>query len=139
MRPFLRRGVSSSRQIVQRCAHTLPAVVQTRAVPIHLYADIDSIESQALQQLKALAESGICEGFVAAMPDVHLGKGAAIGTVYASRNFVAPNGVGVDIGCGMAAVPVEGMWRDELVADSGKFQRAALEIQRLSAPSSSLR
>jgi len=47
-------------------------------------------------------------GFVSAMPDVHLGKGATIGSVFASRSYVCPNAVGVDIGCGMCAVPVEG-------------------------------
>lgn len=42
------------------------------------------------------------------MPDVHLGKGATIGSVFASRDYVCPNAVGVDIGCGMCAVPVSG-------------------------------
>eukprot|EP00438_Fugacium_kawagutii_P026467 Skav202778 [mRNA] locus=scaffold326:374063:377913:- [translate_table: standard] len=45
--------------------------------------------------------SGIAVGFLAAMPDVHLGKGATIGSVFASRDYVCPNAVGVDIGCGM--------------------------------------
>ncbi|KAF4678120.1 hypothetical protein FOL47_005399 [Perkinsus chesapeaki] len=61
-------------------------------------------------------------GYVAAMADVHLGKvmqpdgerslfhsffaGATIGSVFASRDFVCPNAVGVDIGCGMCAVKV---------------------------------
>lgn len=55
-----------------------------------------------------LAKSRMPVGFVAAMPDVHLGKGATIGSVFASRDYVCPNAVGVDIGCGMCAVPVEG-------------------------------
>ncbi|EER15705.1 Protein rtcB, putative, partial [Perkinsus marinus ATCC 50983] len=50
-------------------------------------------------------------GYVAAMPDVHLGKGATIGSVFASRDFVCPNAVGVDIGCGMCAVKVPGLTR----------------------------
>src|SRR5262245_18868196 len=37
------------------------------------------------------------------MPDVHLGKGATVGSVIAMRNAVSPAAVGVDIGCGMAA------------------------------------
>lgn len=40
------------------------------------------------------------------MPDVHIGKGSTIGTVFASSKYVCPNAVGVDIGCGMCAVPV---------------------------------
>ena len=43
------------------------------------------------------------------MPDVHIGKGATVGTVFASSNFICPNAVGVDIGCGMCAVPVDGL------------------------------
>ncbi len=43
------------------------------------------------------------------MPDVHIGKGATVGTVFASSNYVSPNAVGVDIGCGMCAVPVDGL------------------------------
>lgn len=38
------------------------------------------------------------------MPDVHLGKGATVGSVIAMSQAVAPAAVGVDIGCGMAAV-----------------------------------
>jgi tRNA-splicing ligase RtcB len=37
------------------------------------------------------------------MPDVHLGKGATVGSVVAMKGAVAPAAVGVDIGCGMAA------------------------------------
>ena len=61
-------------------------------------------------------------GFVAAMPDVHLGMGATVGSVLASREYVCPNAVGVDIGCGMCAVPLDGpvpqgggRWRYKLV------------------------
>lgn len=41
---------------------------------------------------------------VALMPDVHLGKGALVGSVIATKDAVIPAAVGVDIGCGMAAV-----------------------------------
>ncbi len=41
---------------------------------------------------------------VAVMPDVHLGKGATVGSVIAMAGAVAPAAVGVDIGCGMSAV-----------------------------------
>ena len=41
---------------------------------------------------------------VALMPDVHLGKGALVGSVLATRDAIIPAAVGVDIGCGMAAV-----------------------------------
>lgn len=41
---------------------------------------------------------------VALMPDVHLGKGALVGSVIATKDAVIPAAVGVDIGCGMAAI-----------------------------------
>ena len=41
---------------------------------------------------------------VALMPDVHLGKGALVGSVVATKDAVVPAAVGVDIGCGMCAI-----------------------------------
>jgi tRNA-splicing ligase RtcB (3'-phosphate/5'-hydroxy nucleic acid ligase) len=41
---------------------------------------------------------------VSLMPDVHLGKGALVGSVIATKDAIIPAAVGVDIGCGMAAI-----------------------------------
>lgn len=41
---------------------------------------------------------------VALMPDVHLGKGALVGSVVATQDAIIPAAIGVDIGCGMAAI-----------------------------------
>ncbi|HAJ58400.1 MAG TPA: RNA-splicing ligase RtcB, partial [Cyanobacteria bacterium UBA8543] len=41
---------------------------------------------------------------VALMPDVHLGKGALVGSVIATKDAIIPAAVGVDIGCGMMAI-----------------------------------
>jgi tRNA-splicing ligase RtcB (3'-phosphate/5'-hydroxy nucleic acid ligase) len=41
---------------------------------------------------------------VALMPDVHLGKGALVGSVIATKEAVIPAAIGVDIGCGMSAI-----------------------------------
>mmetsp|Transcript_8150 Transcript_8150/g.15124 ORF Transcript_8150/g.15124 Transcript_8150/m.15124 type:complete len:535 (-) Transcript_8150:76-1680(-) len=84
----------------------LPEVLTTKGVPVKVFCNSMEIEPAALSQLKTVAESGLVTGHVAAMPDVHLGKGATVGSVFASENWVAPNAVGVDIGCGMAAVPL---------------------------------
>jgi len=43
---------------------------------------------------------------IAVMPDVHLGKGATVGSVIATNGLISPAAVGVDIGCGMLAVPL---------------------------------
>ncbi|EIE20289.1 UPF0027-domain-containing protein [Coccomyxa subellipsoidea C-169] len=92
----------------------LPEIIETQNVPILLYAKRSEVESEAIQQLIALAESPLPVGYVAAMPDVHVGKGVTIGTVFASANYVAPMAVGVDIGCGMCAVPFDGINKDSL-------------------------
>src|SRR3954466_11881216 len=41
---------------------------------------------------------------IALMPDAHLGKGAMVGSVVATKNAIIPAAVGVDIGCGMNAI-----------------------------------
>jgi len=41
---------------------------------------------------------------VALMPDAHLGKGSTVGSVIPTLGAIIPAAVGVDIGCGMAAV-----------------------------------
>ena len=58
----------------------------------------------ALAQLRNVARLPFVFRHVAAMPDVHLGMGATVGSVIATRGAIVPAAVGVDIGCGMEAV-----------------------------------
>ena len=81
-------------------ASSLPRIIPTKGVPIHLYTN-EVLEDDCLGQLQRLAESPIPTDYVSAMPDVHWGMGVTIGTVFASEKYVCPNAVGVDIGCGM--------------------------------------
>ena len=62
------------------------------------------LEAQAHQQLQNIAGIPFVGPWVAVMPDVHLGKGATVGSVIPTRGAIIPAAVGVDIGCGMAAV-----------------------------------
>jgi tRNA-splicing ligase RtcB len=62
------------------------------------------LEDAAHQQLRNIASIPFVGPWVAAMPDVHLGRGATVGSVIPTRGAVIPAAVGVDIGCGMAAV-----------------------------------
>ena len=62
------------------------------------------LETQAHQQLQNIASIPFVGPWVAVMPDVHLGKGATVGSVIPTRGAIIPAAVGVDIGCGMAAV-----------------------------------
>lgn len=55
-------------------------------------------------QAEMLSRSEVVWGHVALMPDAHLGKGATVGSVIATKGAVIPAAVGVDIGCGMCAV-----------------------------------
>src|SRR5947199_5390504 len=80
------------------------AQLKSDGVPIKLWAQPGEVEASAINQLKNIAQLPWCFHHVAAMPDVHLGKGATVGSVIAMRGAVAPAAVGVDIGCGMAAV-----------------------------------
>lgn len=67
----------------------------TRGVPI---------EEKARCQLANTARMPFIFRHLAAMPDVHVGIGATIGSVVATRGAIIPAAVGVDIGCGMMAV-----------------------------------
>jgi tRNA-splicing ligase RtcB len=62
------------------------------------------LEEQAQRQLQNIAALPFVGPWVAVMPDVHLGKGATVGSVVPTRGAIIPAAVGVDIGCGMAAV-----------------------------------
>ena len=77
--------------------------LQGARVPIRMWAEPETVEPQAMAQLRNIANLPWTHG-LAVMPDVHLGKGATVGSVIAMRQAVSPAAVGVDIGCGMTAV-----------------------------------
>src|SRR5687768_12330892 len=70
-------------------------------VPVKVYTG--EIEPDARQQLVNVSNLPIVHHHVAAMPDVHLGIGATVGSVIPTLRAVIPAAVGVDIGCGMMA------------------------------------
>lgn len=71
--------------------------------PIKAWVDNVPVESEAIDQLRNVASLPFIYKHVAAMPDVHVGMGATIGSVIATKDAVIPSAVGVDIGCGMIA------------------------------------
>src|SRR3954447_17421299 len=99
--------------------------IRGNRVDILAWTDPAGIESVALDQLKNISSLPWVFHHVAAMPDVHFGKGATVGSVIAMKDAVSPAAVGVDIGCGMGAV------RTNLVAsdlpDSLRRLRSDLE------------
>src|SRR5881275_3451941 len=78
--------------------------IRGRKADILAWTNPDEIEGVALEQLKNISALPWVFHHVAAMPDVHYGKGATVGSVIAMKGAVSPAAVGVDIGCGMAAV-----------------------------------
>ncbi len=64
----------------------------------------ETIEPEALTQIKNTASVPFLFKHVAVMPDTHYGKGSTVGTVLATKGAIIPAAVGVDIGCGMIAV-----------------------------------
>jgi len=71
-------------------------------VPVKLW--LSEVEMGALEQVKNVASLPFAFHHIACMPDMHQGYGMPIGTVLASENYIVPNAVGVDIGCGMCAM-----------------------------------
>jgi tRNA-splicing ligase RtcB len=70
-------------------------------VPVKVYTG--EIEPEARLQLVNVSRLPIVHHHVAAMPDVHLGIGATVGSVIPTLKAIIPAAVGVDIGCGMMA------------------------------------
>ena len=61
------------------------------------------VDDKARRQLASAAKMPFLFKHVAAMPDVHVGIGATVGSVMPTKGAVIPAAVGVDIGCGMMA------------------------------------
>ena len=73
-------------------------------VPIKAWVRGVLLDDKAVDQLRNVASLPIIHRWVAAMPDVHWGIGATVGSVIPTLRAIIPAAVGVDIGCGMMAV-----------------------------------
>lgn len=74
------------------------------SAPIKAWIKGVPIEDEARKQLINISKMPFIHRWVAVMPDVHLGKGATVGSVIPTTGAIIPAAVGVDIGCGMMAV-----------------------------------
>ena len=83
--------------------HGFPVALPGARAETLMWAHPHEVEPAALDQLRNISRLPWVHG-VRVMPDVHLGKGATVGSVVAMRDAVSPAAVGVDIGCGMQAV-----------------------------------
>lgn len=84
--------------------HNFEVTPVDQGVPVKSWTRGVPFQDEARQQLVNIAKLPFIHGWVAAMPDVHLGKGATIGSVIPTLGAIIPAAVGVDIGCGMMAV-----------------------------------
>jgi tRNA-splicing ligase RtcB len=76
-------------------------VIANQRVPVKIWTD--DVDERSIEQLTNIASLPFIHHHVAAMPDVHLGIGATIGSVIATHKAIIPSAVGVDLGCGMVA------------------------------------
>ena len=97
-------------------------------VPILAWVDGVPIESEAITQMKLMAKLPFIYKHIAAMPDMHVGIGATVGTVVPTKGAVIPSAVGVDIGCGMCAVRTD-IDEDRIPIEKRSILRS--EIERL--------
>jgi tRNA-splicing ligase RtcB len=94
-------------------------------VPIKMWTRGVPVDDKAREQLARAAQMPFVFKHVAAMPDVHVGIGATVGSVIPTKGAVIPAAVGVDIGCGMMAARTSLMAHD--LPDSLEGIRSAIE------------
>jgi tRNA-splicing ligase RtcB len=73
---------------------SIKQVIVDGGKPIKIWTD--TIEDEALTQLKNLSRLPFIYKQVSVMPDVHGGKGSTIGTVIATDKAIIPAAVGVN-------------------------------------------
>src|ERR1041385_8589481 len=83
---------------------TYNVYTQENGVLIKAWTKGVPVEEAAQKQLRNVAQLPFIFKWVAAMPDVHWGIGATVGSVIPTKGAIIPAAVGVDIGCGMMAV-----------------------------------
>jgi tRNA-splicing ligase RtcB len=94
------------------------------SIPVLSWANHD-LGHDEMKMAKNVASLPFVFKHVALMPDVHLGKGALVGSVIATKEAIIPAAVGVDIGCGMAAVQTP-FKADQL---EGKLKKIRLDLE----------
>lgn len=78
-------------------------VIKEDNILIKMWTKHVPLEDEAIKQLKNVASLPFIYKWIAAMPDVHVGEGATIGSVIPTKGAVIPAAVGYDKGCGIIA------------------------------------
>jgi tRNA-splicing ligase RtcB len=105
---------------------TYNLIASQTGVPVKAWTKGVQLEDAARQQLLNAAQLPFVFKWIAAMPDVHWGIGATVGSVIPTKGAIIPAAVGVDIGCGMMAVQTSLNARD--LPDNLKGIRTAIEM-----------
>jgi len=100
-------------------------VIHEGGAPIKAWIEGVALEDAAKKQLVNVASLPFIHHHVAAMPDVHWGMGATVGSVIPTKGAIVPAAVGVDIGCGMVAARTSLNARD--LPDNLSGVRSAIE------------
>ncbi len=106
-------------------SETAYSYIATEGAPVKAWTRGVPVDPAATEQLANIAALPFIHHHVAAMPDVHLGKGATVGSVIPCDGAIIPAAVGVDIGCGMMAVQT-GLTSQQLPENLSDL-RAAIE------------
>jgi tRNA-splicing ligase RtcB len=100
-------------------------IFQEGGAPIKAWTDGVPVEDSARAQLINVSKLPFIHSHIAAMPDVHWGMGATVGSVIPTKGAIIPAAVGVDIGCGMVAARTSLMAND--LPDNLAGIRSAIE------------
>ncbi len=116
MNAEINTDTSSKYEVLYTSTSKVPVKSWTRGVPF---------DENSRKQLLSLAQMPFIHKWIAAMPDVHVGKGATIGSVIPTVGAVIPAAVGVDLGCGMMAAKTSLTAND--LPDNLAAMRSAIE------------
>lgn len=120
--------MGNSRPVPQKAPDASSVPGGTDDTHIALFtSDKSWIEGAALEQLRTTAR---LPGMIAAagFPDLHPGKGIAVGAAFVSRGCFYPTLAGNDIGCGMS------FWETDLAARKLKLDRWEKKLEGLELP-----
>ncbi|OJH33959.1 RtcB family protein [Cystobacter ferrugineus] len=82
----------------------MPRVLESPPGAVPILAWARAVPAGAEKQLQHIASQPYVVEHVAAMPDVHMSEGVAVGTVFATERHIVPGALGGDLGCGVSAV-----------------------------------
>jgi len=73
-------------------------------VPVKIWSQPESVEQGAIEQSLNASRLPFVFKHIASMADLHQGYGINIGGVVATKDYIVPNAVGVDGGCGVSYI-----------------------------------